>query len=85
MLTHADKDHCSGFADLLDKATIGELWATPRMWREYLDDGEDTDLREDAKAFDEEVKRRVEAAKKAVAESKEIARATLFSRSATNR
>src|SRR2546426_9403582 len=33
-LTHADKDHCLGFADLLEKATIGELWATPRLWRE---------------------------------------------------
>src|SRR5689334_12487873 len=31
VLTHADKDHCSGFADLLEKATIGELWATPRL------------------------------------------------------
>ena len=73
VLTHADKDHCSGFADLLDKATIGELWATPRMWREYLDDGKDADLCEDAKVFHEEVKRRVEAVKKAVAEGKEIA------------
>lgn len=33
VLTHADKDHCSGFADLNSKATIGELWATPRLWR----------------------------------------------------
>jgi hypothetical protein len=73
VLTHADKDHCSGFADLLDKATIGELWATPRMWREYLDDGEDAGLCDDAKAFHEEVKRRVEAVKKAVAGGKEIA------------
>ncbi|SCG58199.1 hypothetical protein GA0070609_3425 [Micromonospora echinaurantiaca] len=73
VLTHADKDHCSGFADLLDKATIGELWATPRMWREYLDDGDDADLCEDAKAFHEEVKRRVEAVKKAVADGEEIA------------
>lgn len=73
VLTHADKDHCSGFADLLDKATIGELWATPRMWREYLDDGEGAGLCEDAKAFHEEVKRRVEAVKKAVADGREIA------------
>lgn len=72
VLTHADEDHCSGFADLLDKATIGELWATPRMWREYLDDGDDAELCEDAKAFHEEVKRRVEAVKKAVAVGKEI-------------
>lgn len=73
VLTHADKDHCCGFADLLDKATIGELWATPRMWREYLDDGDDAELCEDAKAFHKEVKRRVEAVKKAVAEGREIA------------
>lgn len=73
VLTHADKDHCSGFEDLLDKATIGELWATPRMWREYLDDPDAPDLCEDAKAFHEEVKRRVEAVKKAVADGTEIA------------
>jgi beta-lactamase superfamily II metal-dependent hydrolase len=30
ILTHADKDHCLGFTDLLDKVSIGELWATPR-------------------------------------------------------
>jgi hypothetical protein len=73
VLTHADKDHCSGFADLLDKATIGELWATPRMWREYLEDGDDSDLCKDAKAFHEEVMRRVEAVKVAVATGKDIA------------
>jgi hypothetical protein len=72
VLTHADKDHCSGFADLLDKATIGELWATPRMWREYLEDGDDSDLCADAKAFHDEVVRRVEAVKKAVADGTEI-------------
>lgn len=73
VLTHADKDHCGGFVDLLDKATIGELWATPRMWREYLDDPDAPDLCQDAKAFHEEVKRRVEAVKKAVADGTEIA------------
>lgn len=73
VLSHADKDHCSGFADLLDKATIGELWATPRMWREYLDDPDAPDLCEDAKVFHEEVKRRVKAVKKAVADGTEIA------------
>ncbi len=72
VLTHADKDHCSGFADLLEKATIGELWATPRMWREYLEDGDDTDLCEDAKVFHEEVIRRVEAVKKAVSAGDDI-------------
>lgn len=73
VLTHADEDHCCGFADLLDKATIGELWATPRMWREYLEGGDDADLCDDAHAFHEEVKRRVEAVKKAVVDGKEIA------------
>lgn len=73
VLTHADKDHCSGFQNLLDKATIGELWATPRMWREYLDDPDAPDLCDDAKAVHEEVKRRVEAVKKAAADGTEIA------------
>src|SRR5690349_11533822 len=30
-LTHADRDHCLGFADLLSQVRIGELWATPRL------------------------------------------------------
>jgi beta-lactamase superfamily II metal-dependent hydrolase len=65
-LTHADKDHCLGFKDLLDVVTIGELWATPRLWREFEDaDGEE--LCEDAQAFHTEVLRRVEATKAAVA------------------
>lgn len=72
-LTHADKDHCSGFADLLSKATIGELWATPRMWREILDDPMADGLCEDAQAFHAEVERRVEAIKKAVAGNKSVA------------
>ncbi|WP_299577573.1 hypothetical protein [uncultured Williamsia sp.] len=71
VLTHADKDHCSGFADLLEKATIGELWATPRMWRELADDP-DAALCEDAQAFHKEVRRRVDAVKKAVAAGDEI-------------
>lgn len=71
VLTHADQDHCSGFRDLIAKATIGELWATPRMWREYADDP-DAKLCEDAQAFHEEVKRRVEAVKKAIAAGDEI-------------
>lgn len=69
-LTHADKDHCLGFADLLDKARIGELWATPRLWREYADaDGEG--LCPDAQAFQAEAERRVAAVLKAVAAGKE--------------
>lgn len=65
-LTHADKDHCLGFADLLSKVTIGELWATPRLWREYEEDGA-PDLCDDARAFQEEAERRVEAVRAAVA------------------
>jgi hypothetical protein len=74
VLTHADKDHCSGFADLLDKATIGELWATPRLWREYLDDADTADnLCPDAQAFHDEVKRRVAAICEAVSEGRPVA------------
>jgi hypothetical protein len=29
-LTHPDKDHVQGFGKLLEEATIGELWLTPR-------------------------------------------------------
>lgn len=59
VLTHADKDHCLGFADLLEKVQIGELWATPRLWRE-LEDGQEG-LCPDAVAFQEETVRRVDA------------------------
>jgi hypothetical protein len=72
VLTHADKDHCSGFQELLGRVTIGELWATPRLWREF-DDPEASELCEDAKAFQEESIRRVEATKKAAADGKESA------------
>lgn len=71
-LTHADKDHCSGFADLLDKAMIGELWATPRLWREYVDGNED-ELCSDAQAFQAEAERRVAAVRAAVADGVEPA------------
>lgn len=71
-LTHADKDHCLGFADLLDKVTIGELWATPRLWREY-DDGSEADLCDDARAFQAEAERRVEAVREAVERNEEPA------------
>ena len=53
-LTHPDEDHCLGFADLLDQVNIGELWFTPRIFREYT-----KDLCDDAKAFRKEAKRRV--------------------------
>jgi hypothetical protein len=54
VLTHPDLDHCRGFADLLERVTIGELWHTPRVFREY-----DEDLSEDAIAFAQEADRRV--------------------------
>ncbi len=71
-LTHADKDHCLGFADLLAKVTIGELWATPRLWREYDEDGA-PDICDDARAFQEEAERRVEAVRAAVDRGEEPA------------
>ena len=54
-LTHPDKDHCQGFEELLKRVTIGELWLSPRTFREYKDD-----LCEDAQAFQKEALRRVE-------------------------
>ncbi len=55
-LTHPDKDHCLGFAELLTKVAIGELWLTPRVFAEYK-----PDLCDDAKAFWKEAQRRVKA------------------------
>ena len=58
-LTHADLDHCKGFGDLLDSDIhIGEIWATPRLWREYAED-EGATLCEDAQRFHDEAERRV--------------------------
>lgn len=56
VLTHPDKDHCLGFADLLSRATIGEIWFSPRIFREFH-----KDLCDDAQAFRKEAKRRVKA------------------------
>ena len=56
-LTHPDQDHIKGFEDLLDQVTIGELWFTPRVFKEYK-----KDLCEDAVAFQEEAMRRVKLA-----------------------
>lgn len=53
-LTHPDEDHCLGFDDLLKRVNIGELWFTPRIFREYK-----KDLCDDAKAFRKEAERRV--------------------------
>ncbi|MDP9347188.1 MAG: hypothetical protein M3P44_16045 [Actinomycetota bacterium] len=51
--THLDTDHICGFARLLDEATIGDLWFTPRvLW-------DQDDLCDDAKAFRDEAERRI--------------------------
>ncbi|MCY4399782.1 MAG: hypothetical protein OXE96_10640 [Gemmatimonadetes bacterium] len=54
-LTHPDQDHCRGFEELLEEVVIGELWFTPRIFREY-----NKDLSDDAEAFKKEAERRVE-------------------------
>ena len=53
-LTHPDQDHCRGFAKLLDEVDIGELWFTPRVFREYK-----KDLCDEAAEFKQEAERRV--------------------------
>lgn len=55
-LTHPDEDHILGFENLLERVTIGELWFSPRVFREHTDD-----LCDDACAFREEAHRRVQA------------------------
>lgn len=52
-LTHPDKDHILGFSDLLDRVDIGQIWHTPRIFRENNED-----LCDDALAFKKEVERR---------------------------
>jgi hypothetical protein len=59
-VTHLDLDHVKGFAELLERVTIGDLWFTPRvLWVQ-----DQAELCEDAKAFVEEAKRRIENMKK---------------------
>lgn len=55
--THLDDDHVKGFAELNERVSIGDLWFTPRV----LDEQDDEELSDDAKAFVEEAKRRVDA------------------------
>jgi hypothetical protein len=53
--THLDKDHTQGFAELLDRVTIGDLWFTPRvLWEQEQDE-----FCDDAKAFRDEAERRI--------------------------
>lgn len=59
ILTHPDLDHCRGFADLLDRVEIGEIWHTPRIFREFEDEN---DLSDDAITFRKEAHRRAERA-----------------------
>lgn len=62
-LTHPDKDHIQGFKELLKRVEIGELWFTPRIFREHDEDPDA--LGEDAVAFRNEAHRRVTATIKA--------------------
>lgn len=62
-ITHPDKDHIQGFEELLERVTVGELWFSPRIFREHDDDPDS--LGEDAKAFRDEAHRRVIATVKA--------------------
>jgi hypothetical protein len=54
-LTHPDEDHILGFKELLKKVTIGEIWHTPRIFRDWVDKNP---LCDDAEAFYQEVHRR---------------------------
>lgn len=56
-LTHPDQDHIKGFENLLNKVTIGEIWFTPRVFKEYK-----KDLCDDAVVFRDEAMRRVKLA-----------------------
>ena len=55
VLTHPDKDHIQGFAELLKKVDIGEIWHTPKVFRAQTDQ---ESLCADAKAFHNEAHRR---------------------------
>ena len=54
-LTHPDTDHVKGFEELIERVEVGEIWHTPRLFREYH-----KDLGDDASAFKREAKRRRE-------------------------
>ena len=64
VLTHPDKDHCQGFADLMEQVSIGEIWLAPRVLSEF-----DEDLCDDAQVFKDEAERRVQQAKKGITSS----------------
>lgn len=54
--THLDEDHILGFAELLERVVIGDLWFTPRIFRD-VDEGT---LCDDGKVFVKEAERRIE-------------------------
>lgn len=56
-LTHPDKDHVKGFAKLLESATVGEIWFSPRIFWEFHE-GDPSNWCDDAKAFYNEAERR---------------------------
>lgn len=58
VLTHPDKDHIQGFAELLRRVDIGEIWHTPKIFR---DQPHQDAICEDAKAFRKEAHRRAKA------------------------
>lgn len=62
VLTHPDKDHVQGFKELLSRVDIGEIWHTPKIFRD-LEKHEA--LCEDALAFRKEAHRR----RKAIADN----------------
>jgi hypothetical protein len=62
VLTHPDQDHIKGFRELLRRVDIGELWHTPRIFR---DQSNEEALCDDAKAFRKEAHRR----RKAIADN----------------
>lgn len=55
ILTHPDRDHIQGFAELNRRVLIGEIWHTPKIFRDQ--DGDES-FCEDAKAFRKEANRR---------------------------
>ena len=58
--THLDADHILGFAELLDRVTIGDIWFTPRIFRD-VDEGT---VCNDGKVFVKEAERRIEKVRK---------------------
>ena len=64
--THLDKDHILGFAELLDRVTIGDLWFTLKIFRD-VDEGEV--FADDGKVFVKEAERRIGVVKAGAADS----------------